>query len=115
MIPDRAKSTARIVTWLAVVGLPMAALAEPQNQQYYGHPMWGGGWHGWFIGPIMMVLFLAVAVALVVYFVRRAGAGNGLMTNDPPRNSPLDILKERFARGEIDKTEFEERRKVLGE
>jgi putative membrane protein len=30
-----------------------------------------------------------------------------------PHNTPLDILRERFARGEIDKDEFEERRKVL--
>ena len=32
-----------------------------------------------------------------------------------PARDPLDILKERFARGEIDKEEFEERRRVLGE
>ncbi|WP_201789038.1 SHOCT domain-containing protein [Nitrobacter vulgaris] len=33
----------------------------------------------------------------------------------PPTQTPLDILKERFARGEIDKAEFEDRRRVLGE
>ena len=32
-----------------------------------------------------------------------------------PGRMPLDILKERFARGEIDKDEYEERRRVLGE
>jgi putative membrane protein len=33
----------------------------------------------------------------------------------PPGRTPIDILKERFARGEIDKDEFEERRRVLGD
>ncbi len=91
-----------------------AAFAD-QHGAYYGHPMWGGGWHGWFMAPIMMMLFLIIAVGLVVFFLRRGSAGNGLMKNDLSQQSPLDILKERFARGEIDKTEFEERRKVLGD
>jgi len=103
----------RFIKLLAAVPAIFVANVAFADQQggYYGHPMWGSGWHGWFMGPFMMMLFLVVAVALVVFFVRKTG--DGRTTNDPSRKSPLDILKERFARGEIDQTEYEERRKVL--
>ena len=73
---------------------------------------WGGGWYGMFFGPLMMILVLVVAIGAVVLVLRWSGAtshGSGL------QRKPLDILKERFARGEIDKDEFEERRKLLGD
>ena len=31
----------------------------------------------------------------------------------PPAKTPLEILKERYARGEIDKEEYEERKRML--
>jgi putative membrane protein len=49
----------------------------------------------------------------VVLIVRWLGVGAGGQA--PAGKVPLDILKERFARGEIDKAEFEDRRRVLGE
>jgi putative membrane protein len=65
-----------------------------------------------FFGPLIMILVLAAIVAAVLFLVRQ--------TTTPSHPAPsgrtaLDVLKERFARGEIDKDEFEERRRVLGE
>ena len=100
---------------LSVLAAP--ALAE-SGDGGYGHPhMFGGyGWGYMMMGPIMMILFLAVVVVLVVLLVRwLGGAGPSGIRHHPPENRPLTILKERFARGEIDKEEFEERRGILGE
>jgi putative membrane protein len=72
----------------------------------------GWGWGGMIFGPIMMI----VVVVLVVLLVRWLGEpGHGVTSHNPPGKTPLDILKERFAKGEIDKDELEERRRVLGE
>ena len=90
---------------------------------YGGHMMWGGGdWgggYGMLIGPLFTILILVAVFAAVVLLVRWIGGpGHGAMHHhfaSPPPRTPLDILKERFAKGEIDKEEYEERRRVLGE
>lgn len=100
-----------------------AAWAQaPTDAERYAwgpHMMWwGGGWYAMIFGPLFMTLFLAVLIAAVVVLVRwLGGPWSGTMPppHAQPGRTPLDILKERFARGEIDKNEFEERRRVLGE
>jgi putative membrane protein len=76
--------------------------------------MWWSDWFGsyapmpWmFFGPVMVVMFFGVCVAIAFLVMRAAGAG--------PRNGSraLEILKERYARGEIDQAEFEERRRIV--
>ncbi len=85
-----------------------------------GPHMWGygGGW-GWMImGPLMMIVVIAAIVAVVVLLVRWLGGapqGPHPAHPSPPGKAPLDILKERFARGEIDKEEYEERRRLLSD
>ena len=75
----------------------------------------GRGWIGWLLGPLAMLIFLVVAAAAVILIIRALSGNNSSGSFQPPGHSgsPVDILQERFAKGEIDKKEFEERRKVL--
>jgi putative membrane protein len=93
------------------------APSETDKYVYYGPSMmWGGGWGMMIFGPLFMILLLAIVIATAVLLVRWIGGPwPGITTPHMPQGpTPLDILKERFARGEIDKNEFEERRRVLG-
>jgi putative membrane protein len=118
----------KVLVWLVGVAaaaatlMPSMAWAQaPSDAERYAwgpHMWWGGGWYPMIFGPLFMILFLAVLVAMAVLLVRWLGGpwqGPVSPHHSPPSRTPLDILKERFARGEIDKEEFEERRRVLGE
>ncbi len=72
----------------------------------------GWGWAGMIIGPIMMIVALILIVLLVRWLVESRHGGT---SHNPPDKMPLEILRERYAKGEIDKEEFEERRRGLGE
>ena len=68
-------------------------------------------------GSLMMIIFWGGIVVLIVLLVRWLG---GASTSShapllPSRQTPLEILQARFAKGEIDKEEYEERRKLLSE
>jgi putative membrane protein len=65
-------------------------------------------WYGMF--PLTMIVFLVVAVLIVTWVVRALGSGRQSSTRE---RSALDILRERFARGEIDRREYEERKQLL--
>lgn len=81
---------------------------------FHGHPhMWGDwGWGGMFFGPIAGILYLGLIVVAIVLVVRWLGGGH-VTASAPREKTALEILEERFARGEIDKDEFEERRNLL--
>jgi putative membrane protein len=70
-------------------------------------PMMGPGYGG----MVMWMIFLAVLIAVVIYWLVR---GEKSKTKDrSPDETPIDILKKRYAKGEITKEEFERMKKDL--
>lgn len=103
---------------LAPAGSWAQTPADSARYAYGPHMMdWGGGWYGMILGPLMMIFVLAAVIALVVLFVRwLGGPWHGSESHRmPPERTPLEVLKMRFARGEIDKQEYEDRRRILGD
>jgi putative membrane protein len=107
---------------------PLLALAQqtpppsaPPAPQYYWpgpwHHMWGGGW-----GFPWGFFFLMIAVCVVFFaFGRRSGGahhhwgppwGPGRAWGDTT-SSALQILNERYAKGEIQKAEYEEKKAAI--
>jgi len=68
----------------------------------YGYGMMGGGYG--IIGLIFCILVLIGLVLLIKYLWKGSAKGG---------DSALEILKRRYASGEISKEEFEEKKKDL--
>lgn len=92
-----------------------------QNGFYgYGHGMmWGGGsqWGGFgmVLGPIFMILIVVGIVAGIIYLLRLFGAVGPAVSSHAAQDRALALLKERYAKGEIDSAEFTERKKLLAD
>jgi putative membrane protein len=118
-LPSSAKCIAMAAGILVTVMVPTSVWAqEPSgNEGYpYGPHMmaWGGGWFGMIFGSLFMIFALAAVIAVAALLVRWIGGPwHGALP--PSGRTALDILKERYARGEIDKDEFDERRRVIGD
>jgi putative membrane protein len=80
----------------------------------YGMGSWGWGYGmGWF-GMIIMAVFWVALIVGVVFLIRWLVTSRSEWGRDvKSQESALEILKKRYARGEIGKEEFEEKRKDL--
>jgi putative membrane protein len=106
----------RIRQWLIVTaaGWTMPGVASAQERTYewgWGmHPMWGV-WGAWGIGMmLMMLVFWGVVIVGVVLSIRWLVSQG----KDSRGDLALDILRQRYARGEINKDEFEAKKRDLG-
>lgn len=66
-----------------------------------------GGW-GWLWVTLTVLVIVSLIVLLVVWTSRHSGPAGG----SGDRDGALGLLEARFARGEIDREEFEERRRA---
>ena len=101
--------------------------ADQVPTQQYPWPWWQAmPWHGfWWIFPLMFFVFMIV---MFIFMMRRGGMG--CMWRDRRMGSPdsydltkrsegestesaMDILNKRYARGEIDKQEYEEKKAAI--
>lgn len=64
---------------------------------------WGGGF--------MWIFWILILGGIIFLFLNMTKANNGKPSIE--NESPLEILKKRYARGEIDEEEYERRRKEL--
>ncbi len=76
------------------------------NQMMYG-PYGGGMWM--FFHFIFWILVIVGVVLLIVWLVRQQGR----VDRGDRGNAALDILKQRYARGEINKEEFDRMKKDI--
>jgi putative membrane protein len=87
-------------------------LVHMEEGEWGWHEMMGFGWFGIF-GAIFMLLFWILIIVGVVWFIKwlvEQGSGG---SNGTSKKSALEILDEKYARGEIDDEEYEKRRRKL--
>jgi putative membrane protein len=100
----------RLLGVLGGASLPVTAWAQERPYDFWGmHPMWSM-WGAWGIGMMLMMLVFwgLVIVGLVLGLRWLVAQGSELRSN-----AALEILRQRYARGEIDKEEFEARKRDL--
>ena len=68
-----------------------------------GHTGWG--WGGWLWMTLMMALFWVLVAVAIVWIVRATRDDRAQLPPHTP--SPLDVARERYARGELSDEEFE--------
>ncbi len=82
--------------------------APPQGPWAWHYGMMGGGW-GILMMMVSMVIFWGIIIGGIVLLVRYIFPQSGLKVSE----DALEIIKRRYARGEIEKEEFEAKKRDI--
>jgi putative membrane protein len=100
-------SGSTVFLWLLLGGKALAQRTAPYEGWHMGPGMMGWWGMGWFGMAFMVVFWVLVIVGLVFLIKWLAQATKGEKDAGLKGPRALDILKERYARGEINKEEFD--------
>ena len=92
-----------IVPIVAFLLFPFTVIA------YADGPIGSGGWHMMRGGGLLMGLFWILIIGVVIYFI----VNHSKQQRTDNRETSLEILQKRYARGEISKEEYEQMRQDL--
>jgi putative membrane protein len=99
----------KLLLTLPFLLFPFVAFAH-YGDDFFGHHMDMGNF-GFFGGGIFILLFWILIIAGIVFLVKyMADSGRD---NKGESDRAIEILKERYAKGEISKEEFEQKKKEL--
>lgn len=96
-----------IAAGLVVAAAAPAAAQQVQTTQEYWPWYGGSGWSFWWMCPLMMLVMIGM-IAVIILSRRHGGAFIGHR-----HDGALQILNERFARGEIPHEEYEAKKAVI--
>ena len=94
--------------------LPVLSLGGCDGDGYWDHmDEWRHGpMHTWFGGIFMWIIWVII-LGLIIYFIFAATQSRAGKGPPEPKETPLDVLKMRYAKGEITKEQFEEMKRGL--
>jgi len=113
------KKVKKFLLYSIAVGFFFANLAssyahwtDSRDWGMHGPGMMGWGW--WGMGWIFMIIFWGLIIVGLIFLIRwLAGLSRSRAPYDKTHDSAIEILKQRYAKGEINKNEFEEKKRDL--